>query len=535
MAAPEDEHLEFKEARNSFPLEKLIDYCVALANERGGRIVLGVTDTHPRRVVGTSAFGSLTNTKFDLFRAMSMRVDAEEVLHPDGRVVVFYVPPRPAGTPLHAGGRYLMRSGGSLVSMTSDQIRRILKEIEVDFSATICHDAKISDLDDAALERFRFAWHRKTNNASFLTSPLEHLLSDAGLLTDYGLTYAALIFLGSQSALAKLLPQAEVIFEWRDDEARIDYQDRREFRRGLFLFLDELWSTINLRNSREQVRDGLFVREIPAFNESATREAILNAVAHRDYRAPGSVFVRQTPTSIEIESPGGFPPGVTPDNLLFKQVPRNRRLSESLSLVGLVERSGQGVDRMFETTIREGKEAPDFTSSDPYRVSVRMKGTIKDVTFLRFLEKISVESIYLISVSDLVVLDRVNRGQPIAEEFRQRARELESHGILERVGRTRGTRFILSKRFYEFAGSPGTYTRRRGLDRETNKELLTRHITANRNRGCSLRELMQVLPTLSRIQVKTLVQELKAEKRIHAVGVKKAALWMPGAETPEPT
>lgn len=185
---------------------------------------------------------------------------------------------------------------------------------------------------------------------------------------------------------------------------------------------------------------------------------------------------------------------------------------------------------MFETTIREGKEAPDFASSDAYRVSVKMKGTIKDITFLRFLEKISVESTYSISVSDLIVLDRINRGQPLVAEFRQRARELESHGILERVGRTRATRFILSKRLYEFAGSPGTYTRRRGLDRETNKELLVQHIGGNRG-GSSFRELMQVLPTLSRIQIKTLVQELKAEQRIHAVGVKKAALWLVGPAT----
>ena len=93
------------------------------------------------------------------------------------------------------------------------------------------------------------------------------------------------------------------------------------------------------------------------------REALLNAVAHRDYRLGGSVFVRQFSRRLEIVSHGGFPPGITPENILDQQNPRNRRLAEVLGKCGLIERSGQGMNLMVKTIIRHSKPLPDFAGS----------------------------------------------------------------------------------------------------------------------------------------------------------------------------
>src|SRR5258708_27714644 len=109
MRAREDEHLEFKEAKSNFHFEKLVEYCVALANERGGKMVLGVTDKQPRCVVGTIAFPDLQRTQAGLLDRLHVRVDAEEITHPDGRVVVFHVPSRPVGVPVQYKGAYWMR------------------------------------------------------------------------------------------------------------------------------------------------------------------------------------------------------------------------------------------------------------------------------------------------------------------------------------------------------------------------------------------------------------------------------------------
>ena len=79
MKAGENEHLEFKEAKNRFDFEKLVQYCVALANEGGGRIVLGVTDSRPRQVVGTQAFLELERTKAGLLERLHLRISAASI------------------------------------------------------------------------------------------------------------------------------------------------------------------------------------------------------------------------------------------------------------------------------------------------------------------------------------------------------------------------------------------------------------------------------------------------------------------------
>src|SRR3989337_2613102 len=92
LRAKEDEHLEFKEAKNNFHFEKLVRYCAALANEGGGSIVLGVTDKPPRQVVGTAAFREIERTKAGLVEKLRLRITADEIKHRDGRVLVFTAP-----------------------------------------------------------------------------------------------------------------------------------------------------------------------------------------------------------------------------------------------------------------------------------------------------------------------------------------------------------------------------------------------------------------------------------------------------------
>jgi ATP-dependent DNA helicase RecG len=128
QARSEHQNLEFKEAKNSFDRGKLLEYCVAIANEGGGHLVLGVADKPPRTVIGSAAFRNLAETANQLFVKLGFRVDVEEVDHQDGRVVVFHVPPRPRGTAYHLEGKYLMRSGESLVPMSEDRLRAIFAE-----------------------------------------------------------------------------------------------------------------------------------------------------------------------------------------------------------------------------------------------------------------------------------------------------------------------------------------------------------------------------------------------------------------------
>lgn len=527
MEAPEDERLEFKEAKNRFDFEKLVRYCAALANEGGGKIILGVTDKRPREIVGSNAFPDLERTRESLFRRIRLRVRTEEVRHGNRRVVIFHTPSREAGTAVQVDGAYWMRAGDSLEPMPAERLRKIFDETEPDASAEICREASIADLEPTAIEEFRRRWRRKSGNAHLDQLSPEQLLTDAELLVDGQVTYAALILLGTRPALGRYLAQAEIIFEYRSSEASLTSQQRAEFREGFLSYYDRLWEVVNLRNDVQPFLDGLFMREIPTFNEEVVREAVLNAVCHRDYRDAGSVFVRQFPRNLEVESPGGFLPGITAENVLWRQKPRNRRLAENFARCGLVERSGQGMNRMFEESIKDGKSEPDFSRTDEYQVVVTLRGEVQDSEFLRILERIGQETLASFTTADFIIVERLYRDQPIPDNLLDRLPLLREKGIVERIGRGKGARDILSRRFYGALGKKGVYTRKKGLDRQTNKALLLRHISDNRRDGSRLQELVQVLPALSRDQIQKLLQELKGENRITLVGRTSGARWFP--------
>ncbi len=385
LTAKENEHLEFKEARERYDFEKLVKYCVALANERGGKMILGVSDQRPRKIVGTNAFSELERTKAGLIERLHLRITADEIKHPQGRIIVFDIPSRPIGMPIHYKGAYWMRGGEELVPMTPDLLKKIFEESGPDFSSEICSQVNLEDLSGEGMERFRTMWQKRSGNVGLQGLSHTQLLEDAELIIDGDITYAALILFGTRKALGRALAQAEIVFEYRSSEASIPYQQRKEFREGFFLIHDILWETINLRNDIYNYQDGLFRQDIPTFNESVIREAILNAVSHRDYRLPGSVFIRQYPSRMEIVSPGGFPPGITIENILWRQSPKNRRIAEVFAKCGLVERSGQGANRMFEECIKESKPVPDFNDTDDYQVSLTLRGDVQDPLFLQFL------------------------------------------------------------------------------------------------------------------------------------------------------
>jgi ATP-dependent DNA helicase RecG len=228
-----------------------------------------------------------------------------------------------------------------------------------------------------------------------------------------------------------------------------------------------------------------------------------------------------------VESPGGLPPGITLENILNHQSPRNRRIAEVFEKCGLVERSGQGMDLMFEESIRQGKLAPSFAGTDDYQVVVTLHGEVQDSAFVRFLEQVGLERTASFSTQDFLLLDLIHRDEPVPEELHRRLPNLVELGVVESIGRGRGTRHILARRFYAMTRRKGAYTRKRGLDRETNKQLLLKHITDNACEGSKMADLLQVLPGHSRGQVKALLAELKRQGMVTVRGRTKGASWFP--------
>jgi ATP-dependent DNA helicase RecG len=529
LAEPEGINLEFKEAKSNFHFDKLVEYCVALANEGGGKVILGVSDRRPRRIVGTLAFSEPGRTEAGLHQRLQHRISVEEVHTSEGRILVIHVPTRLPGTAWQIDGRYLKRAGDELTAMGDAELRAIFAETGPDFSAELCPTASIGDLSSEAIARFRERWALKTRDERQRRWDDTETLTNAELMVDGRLTYAALILFGNREALGRWLAQAEVVFEYRASEASGPAADREEYREGFFLWHDTLWAKINLRNDRQSYQDGLFRVDLLTFDEVSVRESLLNAIAHRDYRLGGSVFVRQYGRRLEITSPGGLPAGVTPENILDQQNPRNRRLAEALGRCGLIERSGQGINLMFEGAIRQGKPLPSFAGTSVHEVRLMLDGTVTTPAFVRFIERLGEERLRSFSTYDFLALDYLRRDEALPDHFKARLPGLVDAGAVESVGRGRGTRYILARNLYAALGERGVYTRKKGLDRETNKALLLKHIEANAERGAKMEEFRQVLPALRRSQIQVLLRELRKERAIHLVGHTRAARWFPAA------
>lgn len=350
----------------------------------------------------------------------------------------------------------------------------------------------------------------------------EQLLRDCEAVTDDGITYAALALFGKRGSLGKYLPQAEVIFEYRSSDASGPASQREEFRVGFFACYDRLWELINLRNDKQHYQEGFFVYDIPTFNERVVREAILNAVSHRNYQMGGSVFIRQYRDRLKVESPGGFPIGISLDNILDRQLPRNRRIAEILALCGLVERSGQGMNLIYELSVKESKQLPDFTGTDENFVSITLNGMVLDTKMLSFINQIGNERMEALSTGDFLVINALYYEANVPQNLQPNIKRLVELGIVEHIGRNK---YVLARGLYAAVGKTGVHTRVVGLDRGTNKELLLKHIRKNGDQGTPFKELQQVLPGQSRNQLQVLMRELRKENRVYCDGKTRAAKW----------
>lgn len=525
----EDESLEFKEAKNQFDNSKgsLFDYCAALANGEGGILILGIQEK-PRKVVGSSfKKGTHTRLSQNIWQRINLHVDVEEFYYQGLRILIFHIPKHPAGRRVKSGGKgdkytYPTRRGESLGEMDDQRTKDILTEFQTDYSASILDDLTLDDLDPTAIDIFRQRWSDKAKNDKYREFDDRKILKNADLISDRGVTYAGLILVGKDESLQSFLPDAEIIFEWRQRAEQTNYDFRKNWRSAFMSIDDEIWQTINARNLRIPFQEGFLQREVWAFHEKSVREAVHNAVMHRDYSTRGrSIFIKASPESFLIESPGGFYPPVTVENCLQEKSWRNRLLAEAMEKVGFAERSSQGLDDIFEQSIRDGKGSPDLTKSKTHAVILSVPAQVKDGDFILYLERISNEKQINLSFEEICELDRIRDKQKTASAGYQK--KFLQIGLIEQVGKTRGAKYILSHQYYIHKGKPGMYTRLKGISRDHKKQLILEHL--QKNKKGYVREFKDVFSDLRASDISNLLRELKKDGKIKHTGSRKAGFW----------
>lgn len=531
LSSNESENLEFKKAESGYSWDKLCKYIAALANEGGGKFILGVTDNIPRTVVGSQAFLNVNEIKRKLNELFRLRVEVFEVAHPNGRVIIFKIPSRPVGRPIQIDGAYLMRSGESLVPMTPDQLKTILDESEADVTAEICSGSSISDLDMHAFELFRAGIVNKSvsqpQKQRYASMAADRLLIDTGLIVNEQLTKAAILLIGNEAALRRWIPNAEVTIEYRQISNKIRYDRRENFRQAILLELDYLWEFIlpyDLPISDIQKRSE--INTLLRYPERSVREAILNAIVHRDYKHPESVRVRLSPDKFEVISPGTFPGMITSDTIAEEQLRRNRLLAEALEKCGRIERSGQGVDLMIAAAVRQAQQLPKFTERDQNDVQVLLFAAT-DEQYLPVMQAIPLDAWDYLSVNAMRTLDSIRQASHssnvvLTSLFDSTAvEELIQQSIITAVD----DRLEINS-----AGRMRTNQQIKALpmpDRNARKQELYNYILSSNKTGLRLVELNTYMNDLTVPQIQALLKELKADGIIRLEGRTRAGKWFP--------
>lgn len=365
QAQSEHQRLEFKEAKNQFDSRKLNEYCVALANEGGGVLLLGIADVPPRAVVGTQAFPDVVVAAEKLFQWVGFRVDVEAVAHPAGRVVVFHIPPRPRGTAYHLDGKYLMRSGQALVPMSEDQLRRIFAEGKPDWLEE--HSRRGLDAQQIVelLDTQTFFELLKVPYPTDRKGVIDRLQRDR-LVDESEGTYAirrlgALLLaknLADFPELARKAPRVVVYSGSSKLETRLDQTGARGYAVGFQALVRFVMNQL----PQNEVIEGALRKEVKLVPEAVIREVVANALIHQDLGVTGaSTMVEVYSNRIELSNPGE--PIVPVERFIDGYQSRNERLADLMRRMHICEEKSSGIDRVVQAAELYQLPAPDFRAA----------------------------------------------------------------------------------------------------------------------------------------------------------------------------
>lgn len=457
-----EDKIEFKEAKNQYNYnngrKSVLGYVCALANEGGGILAFGIKETKPYTLVNSQAYvGRLGQLEQNIYRDKGIRVKVNELFDEDNnRVVIIEIPSRPIGKMLYYDDVALMRVGDRLERMNEEMYASIVMEKEPDFSAKICPEFTLGDIDENAVAILKDRYAFKQNNPEFRELSTEQVLNDLNLMTNGGITYAALILLGTEEALVAYLPNAQINIEYRKTPEQTHFDKRYPYLKPLFVGIDDIWLQLNARNLDHKINEGPYKIDIPYFNEEVIREAALNAIAHRDYTINSEIVIKQSPDKITITNAGGFPKGVNLENLLtINSTPRSRLLTEILERTGLVERSGQGVDKIFRITLSEGKPQPDYSKSDLFQVELTLNAAMQDKAFAMFMNDVQTKrgEDNPIGTFKTIALHNIKEGKSEGIDAKL-LEELEKEELIKRSGGSTSEKYVLADAYFEIKNAP---------------------------------------------------------------------------------
>ncbi|MCW0412925.1 putative DNA binding domain-containing protein [Xanthomonas sacchari] len=535
--------VEFKSDRRKLSDTDLAEAVVCLANADGGALWLGVEDdgtatglhADHRQLAGLPGLIAARTSP-----AIAVQVEAVEI---DGVLVARIAVPKAATVVATAGGVYLRRrlkhdgTPECVPMLPHERDSRLGQLGLVDASAQPVAGAQLSDFDPLERERLRQAVQQYGGDRVLLELDDEALDGALGFTARQPdgrrvPTLCGLLVIGRVEALRQHVATHEFAFQVLAEQA-VRFN---EFRRvPLLQAIDWLETNFRPYNPEEELQVGLFRVPVPKVDLGAYREAVANALIHRDYHRLGAVHVRLENEALVVSNPGGLIDGVTLDNLLTTEPrPRNRALADAMKRIGVVERSGRGVDTIYRGLLRFGRSAPDYSRTDSHSVVVRLDTGAADLDFGRMVVERERRSNGELPIDSLIALAALRELKRVtADELATRIQRdpasakrtleaLTEAGLIEAHGQTRARSYTLSAAVYQRQGEKAAYTRQAGFTSLQNEQLVLNYVQQH---GQIRRAEVMELCRLGALQAKALLGRLKAQGRLSQHGTRRVAYY----------
>lgn len=484
--------IEFKSDRNKLQNSDIFDAVVAFANTEGGDLYLGIEDSGEVTGVHKDHKNHTTLAAFianNTLPPVSVRAEIIEDIHP---VLKISVPKSYNGIAATISGKVLRRrikADGTPenVPMYPAEFATRLSDLRmIDYSAMPVLECSIDDFDPLEIEHLRRVNLSYNGERSLLDLSDEDLFKALGLVRDFNgqliPTITGLLLIGRIDALKCHIPTHISSFQVLSGT---DIKVNDDMCLPLLSTIDKINTYMDAWNPEQEIEMGLFRISIPDFNKRAFREALVNAFSHRDYSKMGRVRIAINDDGLTIANPGGFIEGVSIKNLLTAEPHgRNPQLADALKRIGLAEKTGRGIDRIYEGSLLYGNPLPDYSNSTPVTVSLFIPRSKPDAQIAKLVSSeqnrlgrpLSLNTLLVLNVlkdmprSNLADLaEAVNLSEIATKAILDTSIEC---GIVDIYGSGRNRTYILSPKVYSTKSKRIGYVRQVDIDETRYPELI---------------------------------------------------------------
>lgn len=510
IKAGETLEIEFKSDRSGSQGQQMLDdntiieEVVALANTLGGFLLIGVendgtvTGLNSRRKDISPQ--SLQSFIYNHTRP-SIQTKVALLDYSDCKVLIVRVECQPGIIYATASGKMLKRHmavhGPETCPLYPFEVAsRLTSQRQLDYSAQVLYSLDWSAIDPLEMERIRQTIQRNTGKSDAALVGLDdvELAKSLGIVVSDGNqlrpTIAGLLVAGREQYIRQIIPTHQIHFQVINEQDNVRVND--SFRLPLIAAMGEIERRFAAHNQEQEVLIGMFRVAIPDYSPHGFREAINNAVVHRDYAMLGEVFIQWRPDHILITNPGGLMQGITLENIIYHEpLPRNPLLADILKRVGLVERTARGVDMIYQGQLRFGRPAPDYSRTDFYGVRVVLPGGRPLLEFVRLVYEEEKQLGKPLPLDQLMALNHLffSRRTDTAtlakmiyrDEFYARSilERLVERGLVVASGQKKARVYHLSARVYAASGHPEEYVRVKGFDNIQQETMVLQYIDAH--------------------------------------------------------